>query len=115
MGFSMLLADGLMSIDRLLAPRVSARSRTAVITLLATALVARLMVFAVANVQSFSNRTEVYREYAVRFKQIHGDMPSYSRVKSDVRPRIDHEHRFINALIQWEYRDPTIEVIPDAR
>ena len=114
-GFSMLLADGVMWLDRVLASRLTARTRTAIITVIGAALVARLMVFAVANVESFANRTEVYREYAALFRQTHGEVPSYSRVKAAVRPRVNHEHQFINALIQWEYRDPTIEVIPEAR
>ena len=24
-----------------------------------------------------------------------------------------HEHRFVNALIQWKYRDPTIELLTE--
>lgn len=73
------------------------------------------MLFAVDNVRSFSERTEAYREYATLFREIHGDVPSYTRVKPDPRLRIEHEHRFANALIKWEYRDPTIELIPESR
>jgi hypothetical protein len=115
MGFSLLLADGVLSLERLITPLVTARTRTATVTLIGAVLVARLMMFAVANVESFANRTEVYREYAALFRQTHGAVPSYSRITPSVRPRVAHEHRFVNALIQWEYGDPTIEVLPEAK
>ena len=43
--------------------------------------------------------------------QLHGPLPRYSCVDPDNRLRTDHEPRFVTAMIQWEYGDPTIELI----
>ncbi len=113
MGFSMLVADGVTEIDRLLASRVPRAPRTAVLALVATALAVRFTLFAVANVKIFADDTEDYRRYITLFRQVHGDLPSHSRVSSDPRSKNEHPHAFLNALVQWEYRDPTIELLPD--
>jgi hypothetical protein len=113
MGFSMLVADGVMQLDRLLEPRLSAAQRMAVLALVATAIAGRFALFAAANVRSFAERTEEYRRYITLFKQTHPDLPSHSRVPIDPGSGGEQRYRFLNALAQWEYRDPTIELIPD--
>ena len=70
-------------------------------------------VFAVANVRIFAAEAEDYRRYITLFKQVHGDLPSHSRVTYDPRSTAAHPHKFLNNLVQWEYRDPTIELVPD--
>lgn len=108
MGFSMLVAEGLVHLDRLAAPRLSRAARTAALALVATAIAGRFALFAADNVSHFAERTEEYRRYITLFKQVHGDLPAQSRVAPDPRLRIDHPPAFLNALVQWEYRDPTI-------
>jgi hypothetical protein len=115
-GFAMLLADGVLYVDRLLASVVSRKGRAAASILLASAITIRFMVFALDNVETFAARTETYRRYGQLFRQVHGPLVRYSRVDPDDRLQTDHEPRFVTAMIQWEYRDPTIEVIvPDKR
>ena len=109
----MLMADGVTQLDRLLASWLPHAPRTAVLALVATAMAGRFALFAVANVKSFAERTEEYRRYITLFKHVHGDLPSHSRVPSDPRLSVEHPGKFLNALVQWEYRDPTIELIPD--
>jgi hypothetical protein len=113
MGFSMLVAEGVMQLDRLLASRLPRAPRMAVLALVAAAIAGRFSLFAVSNVRGFVERTEEYRREITLFKQVHGDLPSHGRVPSDPRLRARHRYQFLNALVQWEYRDPTIELIPD--
>jgi hypothetical protein len=117
MGFSLLLAEGISQVERLLTAQVSLTRRMAIITVVAAAMAGRLALFAASNVSRFADQTEEYRQYITLFKQIHGaPLPSHSRVAFDSRLRVEHKHTFLNALVQWEYRDPTIELLPeDAR
>jgi len=111
MAFSMLLAEGVLQIDRRLGSRLAARPRRILIAVLTLAIAGRFAWFATANVKSFAARTEEYRTYIAVFRQIHGDLPPHSRVGPDPRLRSDHPEKLLNALVQWEYRDPTIELI----
>jgi hypothetical protein len=113
MGFSMLVADGVMLLDRLLVTRLPRAQRAAALALVATAVAGRFMLFAAANVKSFAERTEQYRRYITVFKQVQGDLPSHSRVSFDSPLGGREQYRFLNALVQWEYRDPTIDLVPD--
>jgi hypothetical protein len=113
MGFSMLVADGVMQLDRLLASRLPRAQRTAVLALVATAVAGRFTLFAAANVKSFTERTEAYRRYITLFKQTHGDLPSDTRIPFDPSLGGEERYRFLNALVQWEYRDPTIGLTTD--
>ncbi len=112
MGFSMLVAEGFVQLDRLLASRLPRALRTAVVALVATAVAGRFTLFAAAHVKSFAAGTEEYRRYITLFKQAHGDLPSHSRVPFDPSLAGEERYRFLNALVQWEYRDPTIGLIP---
>jgi hypothetical protein len=110
-GFAMLLADGVLYFDRLLASIVSRKAGVAAAVLLTSAIAVRFIAFALDNVETFAARTETYRRYGELFRQVHGPLPRYSRVDPDDRLRTDHEPRFVTAMIQWEYGDPTIELI----
>jgi hypothetical protein len=113
MGFSMLMAEGVLQLDRLLASRLPRAPRTALVALIAAVITGRFAWFAAANVKRFADRTEEYRRYMTLFRQAHGDLPSHSRVPSDPRLSVEHPYKFLNALVQWEYRDPTIDLFPD--
>jgi hypothetical protein len=113
-GFAMLLAEGVTFIARVVGANVDGRLRPAATMLLGAALAIRFVVFAIDNVHDFAARTETYRQYGQRFREVHGPLSRYSRVRPDSRLRIDHEPRFVAAMIQWEYKDPTIElIVPD--
>ena len=115
MGLSMLIAEGVMQIDRLLASRVSRTWAAGAATLIAVAIAGRFALFATSNVNGFADRTEDYRRGIEAFKQSHGALPPHSRVPSAPLSTAKHPFQFLNALVQWEYRDPTIELIPDQR
>jgi hypothetical protein len=113
MGFSMLLADGVMQLGLLLPSRLPHAVKTALVALVSIAMAGRLMLFAVAHVERFAADTEEYRDYITQFRQAHPRLPSHSRVSPDRRLRSRHGYPFLKALVQWEYRDPTIELVPD--
>jgi len=103
-GFSLLLAEGVMQLNR---PRYRP-----ILVVLVAAIAIRFAVFANANVGDFAERTQVYPQYLARFRQTHGDIPSHSVVEPDPEFATEHPHQFANAAVQWEYRDPTIQIRP---
>jgi hypothetical protein len=113
MGFSMLLADGVMWFDQVLATRLQRRAATVATTLLAVVIVIRFSVFCFQNIDGFVDQAEDYRRYIVQFRQAHGSLPSHSRVSVSRRDGAAHGLPFLTALVQWEYRDPTIELVAD--
>jgi hypothetical protein len=113
MGLSMLAADGVMQIDRLLARKAPRAWSTAAAALVAAAIAWRFGVYGVSNVRRFADRTEDYRRDITAFKQAHGPLAPQSRVPMAPLSTDRHAFQFLNALVQWEYRDPTITLIPD--
>ena len=111
-GFSMLLAEGVMYLDRVLRPRLPSLARAAIEAALVAGIAVRFALFAMANVTSFAERSQVYRNYTAQFREIHGDVPSHTTVTPDTRLEIKLPHQFVNAAVQWEYRDPTIQIAP---
>ena len=113
MGFSMLIAEGVMQLDRLMAARLPRGLSAAAQTALTAVIAGRFALFAMSNVSGFAGRTEDYRRDIASFKQVHGDLPLHSRVPLAPLSTAKHQFQFLNALVQWEYHDPTIELIPD--
>src|SRR5262249_11414482 len=104
MGFSMLLAEGLLQLDRWLARRLPGRVCGAVLTVLVAAVTVRFMVFGAANVRSFASHTEVYRRYISAFKDAHPVLPHNTRIVADAAGQ-KFAPKFLIAMVQWEYRD----------
>jgi hypothetical protein len=67
-------------------------------------------VFAAANVRDFAERSQVYSDYLGRFRALHGTVPSNTTVVAD--PPTTLPYQFLNAAVQWDYRDPTIRIAP---
>lgn len=111
-GFSMLLAEGVTYLEQTLRPRVPALARGAIVAALAAGIAIRFALFAMANVTSFAGRTQAYRTYLAEFRELHGGIPSYTTVAPDPRLAVKLPHQFVNAAVQWEYRDPTIRITP---
>jgi len=115
MGFSMLVAEGVIGIGRLAGRRGSTAIGAAVVVLLSMAITVRFALFAAGNVRDFANATEEYRQYMTAFKAMHGDVPSHTEGLEGPPMRTPHGHAFLNALVQWEYRDPTIQLAPETK
>jgi len=111
-GFSLLLAEVVATFDRVLAHRLTAPRRALAVGLLVAVIAVRFAVFAAGNVRDFTERSQVYSDYLGRFRALHGTVPSNTTVVAD--PPTTLPHRFINAAVQWDYRDPTIRIVPYA-
>ena len=109
-GFSLLLAEAVMAFDRFIARRVTTRARALAVSVLVAAIAIRFAVFAAANVRDFADRSQVYSDYLGRFRALHGTVPSNTTVVAD--PPTTLPYQFINAAVQWDYRDPTIRIAP---
>jgi hypothetical protein len=94
-------------------PRVPALVRGAIVALVAAAITIRFALFAIDNVASFAAHTQAYRNYVAEFRDIHGAVPSHSTIAPDPRLESPLPHQFVNAAVQWDYRDPTIQVLPN--
>ena len=115
-GFSMLLAEGVLQLHRRLASgighRVGSGFSRNILPIVVAVIAIRFGVFANANVRDFAMRTHVYPEYLARFRSIHGNVPSNAVIASDPRLATTLPYQFVNAAVQWEYRDPTIRLTP---
>jgi hypothetical protein len=111
-GFSMLLAEAVMYLDRVMRPKVPSPARAAILTMLVAGIAVRFALFAMGNVKDFADRTQVYPDYLARFREIHGELASHTVVPPDPRLDVKLPYQFVNAAVQWEYRDPTIQVTP---
>jgi hypothetical protein len=109
-GFSLLLAEAVMAFDRVLARHMTTMRRALVVSVLVAAIAIRFAVFAAANVRDFTERSQVYSDYLGRFRALHGTVPSNTTVVAD--PPTTLPYQFINAAVQWDYRDPTIRIAP---
>jgi hypothetical protein len=111
-GFSLLLAEAVMQLNRALTARIPANTRRAIVIAAVAAITIRFGLFANANVRDFATRTHVYPEYIARFRNIHGDVPSNTVIASDPRLETTLPYQFVNAAVRWEYRDATIQIAP---
>jgi hypothetical protein len=109
-GFSLLAAEAVMAFNRALTQRMKTPTRALAVSALVAAIGIRFAVFAAANVRDFTERSQVYSDYLGRFRAIHGTVPSNTTVVAD--PPTTLPYQFINAAVQWDYRDPTIRIAP---
>ena len=109
-GFSLLLAEVVVTVDRELSHRLATPRRAIAVSTLAAIIAIPFAVFAEANVRDFTERSQVYSDYLGEFRAIHGTVPSNTMVIADPPTRLPYQ--FINAAIQWDYRDPTIRIAP---
>ncbi len=110
MGFAILLAEGVTALDRLMARWLGRRWRLVLTNLIVAALTVRFAVFASKTVKAFSNATEPYRAYGVGLRVSHPTLRSGSVIL--IEPEVDKalKQRYLEGLVQWEYRDPTLRV-----
>jgi hypothetical protein len=113
-GFSLLLTEAVLTIGTALSRRRAAAGshfrRAAIVSVLVAIVAVRFGLFAASNVRDFTERSQVYPQYLARFRQIYGNLPANATVTSD--PPTTLPHQFVNAAVQWDYRNPTIRVAP---
>jgi hypothetical protein len=109
-GMALLLTDALVWIDGRLARAIGRRARLAVVSVLAAFIAVRFMLFASENIANFVERTDPYRELAVRIRQEYPARQPAAEVPVDRQTADALQFRYVEALAQWELRDPAVRV-----
>lgn len=112
MGFAMLVAELVEWVDRAAASRMKPAARHVLVGILALAIAVRFCLFAAEGVERFAERTEVYRRFIADFRQQHPVLSRDSEVPIDKAVADRLHHKFLESAVQWEYRDPTIRLVP---
>jgi hypothetical protein len=110
-GMAFLLAEALEWIDAWLARSVKTGVRTAMVATVGAFVAIRFMLFAAENLRHFSERTEPYRQFAALIRERHPDPPPGARIPVDAKTVDTLQFRYLEALAQWEYRDPTLRLV----
>jgi hypothetical protein len=112
MGFAMLLAELIEWIDRALASRVKPAVRQTAVALLVAAIGVRFCLFAAEGVEHFAERTEAYRRFVMDIRARYPQLPRDAEIPIDKAVADRLHHRYLQDAIRWEYRDPTIDLVP---
>jgi hypothetical protein len=110
-GMALLLAEGLGWIDRRAKPLMNRRARAVVVSAVGAFVAIRFMLFAAENIRHFSEATDRYREFAVMVRQRHPDPAPGTRIPVDAATADALQFRYLEALVQWEFRDPTLTLV----
>ena len=110
-GFAMLLADGIEWFNSALATRVPDRPRIAIIAIVTAAITIRFMVFASEAVENFAARTEMWRGFGQAIRTEYPQVAPGGEVVLSRALAEKHGRLYLEALVRWEYRDPTIRVV----
>ena len=112
MGFAMLLAELIEWVDRAAARRMSPAARLAFVGVLVVAIAVRFCLFAADGVKSFAERTEPYRRFIADVRQRYPQLPRDAEIPVDKAVADTLHHLFLQDAVRWEYRDPTIRLVP---
>ena len=112
-GMALLLAEGLDWLDRKAKPLMNRHARAVVVIGVGAFVVIRFMLFAAENIRHFSERTDRYREFALMVRQRNPDPAPGTRIPVDARTADALQFRYLEALVQWEFRDPTLTLVAE--
>lgn len=106
MGLALLLAEGLSVLDAWL----HERPRRAVIVVIVLFVGVRFGNFAQRGVRDLAARAETYRAFLVQLRQEHPQLADGTVLPVSARIEKDMPLRFLEAAVQWEYKNPTIRL-----
>ncbi len=109
-GLALLLAEGLAALDRWLDRRAIA-VRQWIVPAIALALAVRFGVFASKGVEDFAERAETYRAFLDDVRRARPVVANGDTIAVDAATERRMPHRYLEAAVRWEYRNPTIVVI----
>ncbi len=115
LGLAMLLAEGLAALDARLSGRIGSLARQAAVALLVAGLAIRFGVFASKGVADQAERAEGYRTFLTSFRQAHPKVADGSVFPIDAKTERVMALRFLEAAVQWEYKNPTIRLVVTER
>lgn len=108
MGFAMLMAEGASWLDAWMRGRWQRAARVAVLSVLIAFTAIRFGNFARRGVADITARMEAYRTFLTDLRQKHPTLNNLAVIPVDARTEKDMPLRFLEAAVQWEYRNPTI-------
>jgi hypothetical protein len=111
LGLALLLAEGLAALDARLERRVSATVRQVAMVLLVAGLAIRFGVFASKGVADQAERAEQYRTFLTALRQAHPQVADGTVIPIDPATERRMALRFLEAAVQWEYKNPTIRLV----
>ena len=114
MGFALLLSEGLLWLDGYLAGHSGRRVRHAVVVIVLLLLAGRFTAFAMKAVDAFVARPNQYRIISEFLRRRPAPEP-YSQVILEGEMVGEVRYRFLESMVRWEYRDPTLRVTTTVR
>ena len=109
-GLALLMAEGASALDDWLKPRWGDAARVTVITVLIAFAAIRFANFARRGVADITARMESYRTFLTALRHTHPRLDNGAVVPIDAKTEKEMPLRFLEAAIQWEYKNPTITV-----
>jgi hypothetical protein len=113
-GLALLIAEGCSVLDERLLTAGRAWGR-AVALGLALVVAVRFGVIASKGVREFCGRTERYRTFLADVRRAHPDLADGASIGVDAALEARMPLRFLEAAVQWEYRNPTLRVVVEPR
>jgi hypothetical protein len=114
-GFAMLMAEGASGLDGWMRGRWQNTARVAVLSVLIAFAAIRFGNFARRGVADITARMEAYRTFLTALRQAHPTLENGAVVTIDARTEKEMPLRFLEAAVQWEYKNPTIRVTVSPR
>lgn len=107
-GLALLLAEGLAALQATLARRSAWAGR--VVTVLAILVGLRFSYFALDGVEDYWIAAERYRSFLTEVRQDNPRLADGSVIYISPERHRTMDRRFVEAAVQWEYRNPTLRV-----
>jgi hypothetical protein len=111
-GLAMLVAEGLAALDRRLSRR-AVPFRRLIVPALAAVIAVRFAIFASKGVEDFVERAETYRTFLTELRRARPTIGDGGTVTVDAATERRMAHRYLEAAVQWEYKNPTLRVVVD--
>ncbi|MBA3638055.1 MAG: hypothetical protein M3541_00920 [Acidobacteriota bacterium] len=109
-GMALLITEGLSWLDAQLQRRVPRNVRLAISGLLGVFVAVRFVLFAAENIRNFTEGTERYRRFAIAARERDPQPAPGATLSADPDTVDQLHHRYLEALIQWEFKDPTLKL-----
>lgn len=109
-GLALLLAEALEWLDGRLGLVAKGPARAWITAAVAAFITIRFMTFTAEGVRNFSARTEPWRRISETVRLHHPHLPPGARVPLNADTVRGMKHRYLEALVQWEFRDPGLTV-----
>jgi hypothetical protein len=109
-GLALLLAEGLAALDRRLERRPIGARRIVVLAV-AAVLAVRFGLFAAEGAADFAARSATYRDFLSALRRARPALEDHAVVPIDRATEARLPLRYLEAAVQWEYRNSTIRVV----